>query len=139
MNLKPEPVAVFASSVAKLLGRWREKAHIRTLEQFPVPCIVFGVKAYSINLRERVVAACALPGVRIHQVAAQCRVSLAFVDNRLRRQRTTGSVAALPSSGGPAPMPDPTGHVRLTACLNQQPNATPDALRTALVAAGGRS
>ena len=95
------------------------------------------MKAYSINLRERVVAACALPGVRIHQVAAQCRVSLAFVDNRLRRQRTTGSVAALPSSGGPAPMPDPTGHVRLTACLNQQPNATPDALRTALVAAGG--
>ena len=110
---------------------------MRTLEQFPVPCTVFGVKAYSIDLRERVVAACALPGVRIHQVAAQCKVSLAFVDNRLRRQRTTGPVAALPPSGGPAPMPDPTGHVPLTACLNQQPDVTPDALRTALAAAGG--
>ena len=34
-------------------------------------------------------------------------------------------------------MLDPTGHVRLTACLNQQPDATLDELRTALVAAGG--
>ncbi|MBU6123436.1 DUF3471 domain-containing protein [Hymenobacter siberiensis] len=29
------------------------------------------MKAYSIDLRERVVAACALPGVRIYQVAAR--------------------------------------------------------------------
>ena len=113
---------------------------MRTLEQFPVPCtefhLFFGVKAYSIDLRERAVAAYALPGVRMYQVAAQCRASLSFVDNRLRRQRM-GSVAALPPSGGPAPMPDPTGHVRLTACLNQQPDATPDELRTAQAAAGG--
>ena len=111
------------------------------LEQFPVPCtdfhLFFGMKAYSIDLRERVGAACALPGVRIYRVAAQFGVSISFVDKRLRWQRTTGSVAALPPSGGPAPMRDPTGQVRLTACLNQQPDATPDELRTALAAVGG--
>ena len=76
------------------------------------------MKAYSMDLRERVVAACALPGVRIYQVAAQFRVSISFVDKLLYRQRTTGSVAALPPSDGPALMLDPTGHLRLTACLN---------------------
>ena len=95
------------------------------------------MKAYSIDLWERVVAACALPGVRVHQVAAQLRVFISFVDKLLCRQRTMGSVAALLPSSGPAPMPDPTGHVRLTACLNQQPDATLDELRTVLAAAGG--
>ena len=95
------------------------------------------MKAYSIDLWERVVAACALPGVRIYQVAAQFRVFIPFVDKLLCRQHTMGSVAALLPSSGPAPMPDPTGHVRLTACLNQQPDATLDELRTALAAAGG--
>jgi len=95
------------------------------------------MNAYSIDLRERVVAACALSGVRIYQVAAQFGVSVSFMDKLLCRQRTTGSVAALPPSGGPAPMLNPTGQLRLTACLNQQPDATLDELRTALAAAGG--
>ena len=60
------------------------------------------MKAYSIDLWERVMAVCALPGVRIYQVAAQFRVSIFFVDKLLCRHRTTGSVAALPPSGGPA-------------------------------------
>ena len=77
------------------------------------------MKAYSIDLRERVVAACALPGVRIYQVAAQFRVSISFVDKLLCRQRTTGSVAALPPSGGPAPRLDPAGRAQLLVCLGQ--------------------
>ena len=56
-----------------------------------------------MDLRERVVAACGEPGARVYQVAARFRVSVAFVDKLLRRQRTTGSVAALPPSGGGVP------------------------------------
>jgi transposase len=111
------------------------------LERFPVPCtyfhLFFGVKAYSIDLREHVVAACALPGVRIYQVAAQFRVFISFVDKLLCRQRTTGSVAALPPSGGPAPRLDPVGRAQLLVCLGQQPDATLDEVRAALAAAGG--
>ena len=42
------------------------------------------MKAYSMDLRERVVAACGEPGARINQVAARFRVSVAFVDKLLR-------------------------------------------------------
>ena len=95
------------------------------------------MKAYSTNLRERVVAACGEPGARIYQVAARFRVSIAFVDKLLRRQRTTGSVAALPACGGPAPRLDPAGRAQLLVCLGQQPDATLDEVRAALAASGG--
>ena len=90
-----------------------------------------------MDLRERVVAACGEPGARIYQVAARFRVSVAFVDKLLRRQRTTGSVAALPACGGPAPRLDPAGRAQLLVCLGQQPDATLDEVRAALAAAGG--
>jgi len=111
------------------------------LEQFPSPCtevdVFFEMKAYSMDLRERVVAACGEPGARIYQVAARFRVSVAFVDKLLRRQRTTGSVAALPACGGPAPRLDPAGRAQLLVCLGQQPDATLDEVRAALAASGG--
>ena len=74
------------------------------------------MKAYSLDLRERVVAACAKPETRIHQVAAQFGVSTSFIDKLLRRQRTTGSVAALPPKSGPAPLLDAAGLLDLAAC-----------------------
>ncbi len=55
-----------------------------------------GMKAYSDDLRERVAAACATPGRSLPQVAAQFAVSLSFVEKLQQRQRTSGSVAALP-------------------------------------------
>jgi transposase len=95
------------------------------------------MKAYSLDLRERIAAACAEPKARIYQVAAQFSVSISFVDKLLHRQRTRGSLAALPARGGPAPRLDPAGGVHLEACLVQQPDATLDELCTALVALGG--
>ena len=70
-------------------------------------------------------------------MAARFRVSVAFVDKLLRRHRTTGSVAALPAGGGPAPLLDPAGRAQLLICLGQQPDATLDEVRAALAAAGG--
>ncbi len=95
------------------------------------------MKAYSIDLRERIAAACAEPKARIYQVAAQFSVSVSFIDKLLSRMRTSGSLAALPARGGPAPRLDPSGCLHLEACLVAQPDATLHELRTALVAAGG--
>lgn len=95
------------------------------------------MKAYSSDLRDRVAAASVQPGRTLGQVAAQFGVSISFVDKLLRRQRTTGSVAALPRRGGPAPRLDEPGRGLLTACLRQQPDATLDEVRVLLAATGG--
>lgn len=95
------------------------------------------MKAYSQDLRERVAAACAQPGAKIHEVAARFSVSISFVDKLLCRQRTSGSVASLPPSGGRTPQLTEAGQRELAACLVQQPDATLDELRTELAALGG--
>lgn len=95
------------------------------------------MKAYSIDLRERVAAVCVEPGARMYQVAARFGVSISFVDKLLHRQRTTNSFAALPARGGPAPRLDAAGHALLTACLRQQSDATLLEVGAALAAAGG--
>lgn len=97
----------------------------------------FGVKAYSLDLRERVAAACAAPGAKIYEVAARFSVSLSFANKLLRRQRTSGSLAALPAGNGPAPALGVLGREQLRACLVAQPDATLDELRTLLAAVGG--
>ena len=43
------------------------------------------MKAYSIDLRERVAAVCVEPGARMYQVAARFGVSIPFVDKLLHR------------------------------------------------------
>ena len=76
-------------------------------------------------------------GARIYQVAARFRISVAFVNKLLRRQRTTGALAALPACGGPAPRLNPASRARLLVCLGQRPDATLDEMRAALAATGG--
>lgn len=61
------------------------------------------MQAYSDDLRERVVAVYAPGQCTSSQVASRFAVSISFVDKLLKRQRTSGSVAALPPRGGPAP------------------------------------
>ena len=79
-------------------------------------------------------AAYATGEVTISQVASRFAVS--FVDKLLKRQRTSGSVAALPHRGGPAPRLQEVDRQRLEACVNAQPDATLAELRQQLVAAG---
>lgn len=95
------------------------------------------MKAYSLDLRERVAAACAQPGRTIGAVAAQFSVSVSFVEKLLQRQRTSGSLAALPPRSGPAPLLDAVARAELVACLRQQPDATLDELRVWVAALGG--
>ncbi len=90
------------------------------------------MKAYSDDLREKVAAACQRPGQRQHAVAAQFGVSLSFVAKRLRRQRTSGTVAAKPWNGGPARCLDAAAQAQLVVWVGQQPDITLAELREAL-------
>ena len=95
------------------------------------------MKAYSLDLRERVAAASQQPGRTIGAVAAQFSVSVSFVAKLLQRQRTSGSLAALPHRSGPAPLLDAAARAGLVTCLRQQPDATLDELRVWVAALGG--
>jgi transposase len=95
------------------------------------------MKAYSTDLCERVVAACQQGGRTIGEVAAQFSVSDSFVRKLRRRQRTSGSVAALPPHSGPAPVLNAAAQAQLTACLRQEPDATLTELCIWLAAIGG--
>ena len=87
------------------------------------------MRAYSLDLRERVAAACQQPGRTIKAVAAQFSGSISFVEKLLQRQRTSGSLALLPLRGGPAPCLNASSRADVVACLRQQPDATLDELR----------
>ena len=95
------------------------------------------MKAYSLDLRERVAAACAQPGRTIGAVATQFSVSVSFVEKLLHRPRTSGSLAARPHRSGPAPLLDAAARAELGACLRQQPDATLDELCVWVAALGG--
>jgi transposase len=95
------------------------------------------MKAYSLDLRERVAAACQQPGRTLGAVAAQFSVSVSFVEKLLQRQRTSGSLAPLPLRGGPAQCLDASSRADVVACLRQQPDATLDELRVWMAALGG--
>lgn len=94
------------------------------------------MQAYSDDLRHRVAAACASGQFTLEEVASRFTVSVSFVNKLLKRQRTTGSVAALPRRGGPAPRLQAADHQRLAACVAAQPDATLTELGQQLVAAG---
>ena len=96
------------------------------------------MKAYSDDLREKVAAACQRPGQRQHAVAAQFGVSLSFVAKLLRRQRTSGTVAAKPWNGGPARCLDAAAQAQLVAWVGQQPDITLAELQTLLAAERGQ-
>ncbi len=93
------------------------------------------MQAYSDDLRQRVAAAYASGHFTIGEVASRFTVSVSFVNKLLQRQRTTGSVAALPHRGGPAPRLQPLDHQHLAACVAAQPDATLAELGQQLVAA----
>jgi transposase len=81
-----------------------------------------GVRAYSMDLRERVVAAVDA-GLPQSQAAARFGVSLRTVERYLARRRATGSLAATQQRHGP----EPTVRRRLQAWLPERLAAAADA------------
>ncbi|TGE14138.1 IS630 transposase-related protein [Hymenobacter elongatus] len=94
------------------------------------------MQAYSDDLRQRVAAAYATGQFTIGQVASRFAVSTSFVEKLLKRQRTSGSLAALPHRGGPPARLQEVDRHRLAACVAAQPDATLAELGRQLVAAG---
>ena len=82
------------------------------------------MRAYSTDLRERVVAACdARDGTR-DQIAARFSVSVSWVRKLIRRRRETGSIAPRPRGGGRAPAFDAEAGRRLREAVRAAADAT---------------
>ena len=89
------------------------------------------MKAYSTDLRERVVAACdARDGTR-EQIAARFSVSEGWSRKVLRQRRDTGSIAPKPHGGGRAAAFDAGNAARLRQAVRSDDDATLEQLARA--------
>jgi transposase len=82
------------------------------------------MKAYSIDLRERVIAACDAGDATREQVAARFSVSVPWVRRLLRRRRETGLIAPKPRGGGRPPAFDGEAAERLREATRADADAT---------------
>ena len=82
------------------------------------------MRAYSMDLRERVAAACDEGGATREPIAARFSVRVRWVRDLLRRRRETGSIAPRPHGGGRAPAFDGAGAARLREAVRAEPDAT---------------
>ena len=82
------------------------------------------MKAYSMDLRERVVAACdARDGTR-EQIAARFSVSVSWIRDLMKRRREAGSIAPKPHGGGRPPAFDGQAAERLRAAVAADDDAS---------------
>jgi len=92
------------------------------------------MKAYSIDLRERVMAACASAPTKV--VALRFNVSPAWVRRLKQHKRERGDIVPRTGGGSRGRKID---RDRLTSLVREQPDATLVELRDRLVAQGGVS
>jgi transposase len=97
------------------------------------------VKAHSMDLRERVVAACDCGEGTREEIAKRFRVGVAWVYRLLQRRRETGSIEPKPHGGGQTPAFDPPAAERLRQAVEDRPDATLEELREAVGVACGTS
>jgi transposase len=82
------------------------------------------MRAYSIDLRQRVVAAYDAREGTQEQVAARFAVSVSWVRKILRQRRDTGSIEPKPHGGGHAPAFDVPAESRLRQAVRDDSGAT---------------
>ena len=97
------------------------------------------MKAYSMDLRERVVAACDRGEGTREEIAKRFRVGVAWVYRLLQRRRQTGSIEPKPHGGGQKPAFDPPAAERLRQAVADRPDATLEELREAVGVVCGTS
>ena len=95
------------------------------------------MRAYSMDLRERVVAACDEGIDTRTEIAERFSVSESWVRRLIQRRRDTGSIAPKPHGGGQKPAFDGDGLERLGQAVAERPDATLAELRDAVGAACG--
>src|SRR3954454_21961737 len=89
------------------------------------------MRAYSIDLRERVVAACDAGDATRPRVAARFSVSVPWIRKLLRQRRDTGSIAPKPHGGGRGPAVHDQAHGRLREATRPDDDATLEELARA--------
>jgi transposase len=82
------------------------------------------MEAYSLDLRERICAACDEGIESRREVAERFGVGRWFVQKLLRQRRVEGTIAAKPRGRGPAPMIGPADRQRLAKLVKVNPDAT---------------
>ena len=82
------------------------------------------MRPYSLDLRQRVVAALDAGEGSQPEIAARFRVSVSFITRLFQRRRQTGSVAPAPHGGGHPPALDQAGREKLRQLVREQPDAT---------------
>ena len=82
------------------------------------------MRPYSLDLRERIVAAVDRHEGSLRWIARVFCVSTSFIVRRLQRRRATGTLAPKPQAGGPLPALSPDVHRRLADLIREQPDAT---------------
>ena len=87
------------------------------------------MRPYSLDLRERILAALDAHDGSIRWVARVFRVSTSFVVRLLRRRRATGTIDPQPHRGGPPLALGPGDLQRLADLVREQPDATLEQLK----------
>jgi transposase len=87
------------------------------------------MRPYSLDLRERILAAVDHHDGSIRWIARIFRVSTSFIVRLLQRRRATGTLAPEPHRGGPPPALGPGDLERLAALVREQPDATLEQLK----------
>ena len=82
------------------------------------------MRAYSIDLREKVVEAYDREVGTQRQIAEIFGVSRSFVEKLLHRRRTTGDIAPLPHGGGGKPVLDGEALLLVSQLIEEEPDAT---------------
>jgi transposase len=95
------------------------------------------MEALSLDLRERVLAACDEGDLTRQEVADDFVVSRSFVQKLLRRRCDGRPLAPKPRSGGAAPLLGEQDLERLRRLVREKPDRTLAELRSALQESGG--
>jgi transposase len=82
------------------------------------------MRPYSLDLRERIVAAVDRHEGSLRWIARVFGVSTSFLVRLLQRRRATGTLDPKPHAGGPPPVLTPDDHRRLADLIREQPDAT---------------
>lgn len=82
------------------------------------------MKPYSMDLRERIMAACEAGTDSKAEVAKRFHVSVAWVKRLVQRKRESGSIAARPQCSGRKPIFAGANLERLKAAIQETPDAT---------------
>jgi transposase len=99
--------------------------------------MLVGMKAYSFDLRQKILRACDQGLGSQRTMAALFGVSLSFIEKLLRRRRTTGDITPRPHAGGRRAICDATALAHVRRLVQEHPDATLAELSTQLEAQYG--